>query len=119
LTTIGLDRPNVVLSNVYPAHQSVNEWFNPMAFAPNSLGTWGNAGRDSLVGPGSFELDLALSRFFPLGEERKLEARWEVFNAINHANFGQPDFTQTDPQFGQLVSAADPRILQFALKFFF
>lgn len=120
LTNNGLDRPNMVLSNPYAPSNNVNQWLNPAAFVPNPLGTFGNSGRNSLRGPGSVEFDIALSRFFSLGSEaRRLEARFEAFNVINHPNFAVPDNTVTDSTFGQIQSAADPRILQAAVKFYF
>ena len=120
LTNYGLDRPNVVLPNLYAGSNSSNQWLNPATFVPNPLGTFGDSGRNSLLGPGSVEFDFALSRIFPLGSEaRRLEARFEAFNVINHPNFGIPDNTLTDSTFGQIQTAADPRILQVALKFYF
>ncbi len=120
LTGNDLDRPNLVLSNPYPAQKNVNQWLNPAAFVPNALGTFGDSGRNSLLGPRSVELDVALSRFFALGSrEKRLEFRFEAFNVINHPNFAVPDQFLTDSTFGQIQSAADPRILQAALKFYF
>lgn len=119
LTGNGNDRPNQVLSNPYLKNGNTNQWLNPAAFVLNPLGTFGDSGRDSLLGPGSVEFDLALSRLFPLGETRSLEFRFEAFNVINHPNFNVPDNTETDSTFGQILSAQDPRILQFALKLSF
>lgn len=119
LTGNGNDRPNQVLPNPYLKNRNTNQWINPAAFVLNPLGTFGNSGRDALLGPGSVNFDMALSRLFPLGEARSLEFRFEAFNVINHANFAVPDNTVTDSTFGQILSAADPRILQFALKFSF
>ncbi|MGA8540718.1 MAG: carboxypeptidase regulatory-like domain-containing protein [Terriglobales bacterium] len=119
LTNNMLDRPNVILSNPY-ANSNATQWLNPAAFIPNPLGTFGDSGRNSLRGPGNVEVDMALSRFFPLGSEaRRLEARFEAFNIINHPNLGVPDNTLSDSTFGQIQTASDPRILQFALKFYF
>lgn len=64
-------------------------------------------------------IDTDLSRFFPLGETKKFEFRFEAFNAINRPNFGLPTLTMTSAQFGRITGAGDPRILQFALKFWF
>jgi hypothetical protein len=119
LTGIELDRPNMVLSNAYPAAQSTNEWINPAAFALSPLGTYGNSRRNSFLGPDFFNIDVALSRAFPLGETRRIEARFEAFNVTNHPNFAPPVNTLTSSSFGRIQSAADPRILQAALKFVF
>jgi hypothetical protein len=69
-------------------------------------------------------VDFALSKSFPLSfghfsESQKLYFRAEAFNLFNRANFGRPDNTLTDPTFGQVLSAGDPRILQLALKYSF
>ena len=119
LTGVNWDRPTVVSTDSYPSSQSPTQWFNPSAFTANALGTFGNSGRDALLGPRSVELDVSLSRNFPLGEQRHLEARFEAFNAINHPNFGIPSNTLTQATFGKILSAADPRIFQFAMKLFF
>jgi hypothetical protein len=100
------------------------EWFNTAAFTFNAPGTFGNSGRDILRRPGLATVDFALSKSFPLSfghfsESQRLYFRAEAFNLFNRANFGRPDNTLTDPTFGQVLSAADPRILQLALKYSF
>jgi hypothetical protein len=118
LTGVGLDRPNVVADpNV--ANPSIRQWFNPAAFKANAPGTYGNAGRDSLTGPGAFTMDVALIRSFAVRERQSLDVRVEAFNALNHPAFSTPVATLSDPNFGRILSAADPRILQFALKYRF
>jgi len=59
--------------------------------------------------------DFNLAKDFPLSERFKMQFRAEFFNAFNHTNFGVPGVT-FGSGFGQLVSAADARIIQFALK---
>jgi len=119
-TGVGWDRPNVVLSNpLYPSQQSPSKWFNPAAFTPNAIGTYGNAGRDSILGPHAVYLNSALMRSFPVSETKRFEFRFEMFNALNHPNFGLPNTSMKSSQFGQITSAGDPRILQFGLKFYF
>ncbi|MBV9081837.1 MAG: TonB-dependent receptor, partial [Acidobacteriaceae bacterium] len=130
LTGINLDRPNLV-PGVNPYSASIGpqlQWFNINAFSPNAPGTFGNLGRDVLRGPGQVNVDLALSRIFALTERYRLEARGEAFNAINHTNFNLPrtgtvGVTDVDAitanNFGRILSAKDPRILQFALKLYF
>ena len=86
-----------------------------------------------LRGPGSIQFDASLSRIFGIHEAIKLEARAEAFNIINHTNFvaaatgtGIPGLSTSGIQlnlnssnFGQITTAGDPRILQFALKLYF
>ena len=136
LTGVGLDRPNQVLPNVYNSTLGPQlQYLNAAAFSPNALGTFGNVGRDSIRGPGQFNFDLALSRYFAITEHLRLEARAEAFNAINHTNFAPnlsvgissasvPSGSVSSPSassgtFGQITGAGDPRILQFALKLVF
>jgi hypothetical protein len=116
LTGQGQDRPNVVLASSYAAHKSVALWLNPAAFVPNAMGTFGNFGRNALFGPGNFAFDASLSRRFALRERVRLEARFEAFNAINHTNFNDPTTTLNSSNFGKILGAGDPRILQFAVK---
>ncbi len=97
-------------------------YFNINAFTLNALGTPGNAGRRSFIGPGEINFDLALLKTFTIKESRTLQFRFEAFNAFNHANFFGPlavDGDISSNLFGQVVNAAPPREVQGAVKFFF
>lgn len=104
---------------VTPSHRGVTEYFNPAAFTNAAPGTYGNTSRNFLTGPARVDLDFSLFKEFPIHEHGKLQFRTEFFNLFNHPNFGTPDSNVGDGSFGQLTSAADGRILQFALKYIF
>ena len=113
------DRPNVV-GDPRVSNPTLAKWFNTAAFVNAPIGSLGNAGRSIILGPGSWNVDMAFSRFFPVTERQKLDFRAEAFNVMNHARFGSPNTTLSSQQtFGQILSAGDPRILQFALKYIF
>jgi outer membrane receptor protein involved in Fe transport len=117
-------RPEVVGNPVLPGGRStaseVSEWFNPAAFTLAPVGTYGNAGRNSLVGPGSFVANAAVFRDFalPFREHMKLQFRSEFFNLFNNVNFNNPNAT-LGPNMGRITSANDARVIQFALKLLF
>ncbi len=118
------ERPNQVLANPLCDNPRPSCWINPAAFQEPAFGTLGNSGRSSIPGPGFWEIDTALSRIFRVHEAMSLEARGEAFNLTNSFRAGAPGqplviTTRSSPQFGQILSAQDPRILQFALKFVF
>jgi hypothetical protein len=117
-TGVGLDRPNVT-GQPYLRNTTSLLWLNPAGFAANPVGTFGNAGVYSLSAPRYINMDVGLSRSFRVHESQRLEARFEVFNAANHVNFSAPVATVTNARFGQITSAGDPRILQFAMKYHF
>jgi hypothetical protein len=97
-------------------------YFNIAAFTLNALGTPGNASRRSFIGPGEINFDLALLKTLKFTESKSLQFRIEAFNAFNHANFFGPAAVNADISsslFGQVVSAAPPRLMQAALKFMF
>ncbi|MBA2493445.1 MAG: TonB-dependent receptor [Acidobacteria bacterium] len=108
--------PNVSTPNV-------DGFFNTAAFQalPGTLMRFGLQPRNSLRGPGFASLDLAIHRRFGLGRENtNLEFRWEVFNALNRANFGLPNRTVNSSSFGTITTLqGDPRIMQFAVRFNF
>jgi len=92
LTGAGNDRPNVVAgAETYSGapHGLFYQYINPNLYTPNALGTFGNAGHNSLRAPGSFTIDLALTREFRLKERLTLHARGEAFNLLNYPNFGR------------------------------
>ena len=139
INTSNNDRPDVVLSNVFATNPVCNngatpcvQYLNKGAFIPNPLGTYGNLGRNSIRGPGNVNVDVALSRLFPITERFRLQARMDTFNVFNHANFvgaispagtvsAYSTFSNnlTAATFGRVQAAFDPRILQFAMKLFF
>jgi hypothetical protein len=92
------------------------------AFAQPALGTYSLQKPLTILGPGSYELDMALSRNFrvPKTDSQQLQFRWEVFNIPNEAIFtGTAAAAITSATFGNFTTAADPRIMQFALKYIF
>jgi hypothetical protein len=121
LTGVGNDRPNVVSTTAYTGapHGLRYQFVNPNLFVANLMGTFGNAGHNSLRGPGYFDVDLALSRQFRLTERFALHARAEAFNLLNHPNFNLPNPNISSSTFGQITSASDPRILQASMKLVF
>ncbi len=113
------DRPNVVVGCSNSGFQTVAQWINPACFSTPGAGTFGNLGRNVLIGPGMVNLDFALDRNFTITEQVRLQFRAEAFNIFNHPNFNLPNTSYGTPSFGSLTSAMDPRELQFALKFIF
>ncbi|HTB14539.1 MAG TPA: carboxypeptidase-like regulatory domain-containing protein [Bryobacteraceae bacterium] len=101
-----------------------NEYFNPAAFATPATGTYGNVGRDTLIGPGIAELDLSALKKTALSERVTLQFRAEFFNILNRANFGTPNavvFSSAtsgiSPTAGVITSTSTTsRQIQFGLK---
>jgi hypothetical protein len=83
-------RPDLV-GNPNPAQPTPARWYNPDAYATPGEFTFGNAGRNSLVGPGTRTADLYLRKEFKIRGRARLELRIEAFNVFNHPNFGLPD----------------------------
>jgi hypothetical protein len=131
LTGVGADRPNVV-SGVTTMVGTLNEYFNPAAFAGGCtttayvgnpscvpLGSFGNAARDIIHGPGTIQWDMSLTRRFQFSERWKMEFRSDFFNIMNHANWGNPATGLTSSTFGQITSFGSPRLIQMNMKLFF
>lgn len=124
---IGSDRADLLASSAKSAvlgagrsHTAlVNEWFKTSDFAVNQPGTYGNSGKGSLRSPRFFNTDLSAMKTTRVGDRLSLEFRAEFYNLFNNVNFGPPDNVVTDSGFGQITSAGDPRIMQFALKALF
>ena len=134
-TSTGYDRTNVtgispVLNNPTPG-----QWFNIQAFSLQPVGTYGNAGRNVARGPGIFDWDFSTLKNFYFAEKRYLQFRFEVFNFLNHPNFGDPNNNLGNNRvdqngvpipgtgsFGTITSTRagiDMRELQFSLKVIF
>ncbi len=97
-------------------------YFDTSLFQPNALGTPGTAARRFFYGPGMFNSDIALMKCFDFSEARTLQFRLETFNTFNHTQFFGPAAVNGNidsANFGQVIHAAPPRLMQLALKFLF
>jgi hypothetical protein len=84
------------------------------------LGRVGTAPRTICCGPGISDTDISFIKNIPVNERSHFEFRAELFNIFNHTQFYNPDGNSTDgSQFGQVTQVKDPRLAQFALKFYF
>ena len=114
---------NPVLDTGRSKGQKVAAYFDVKRFANASPGTWGNLGRNALVGPGYSNIDASLVKTFrlPLLKEGvKGELRCDVFNLFNSTHLSNPDTYQASDTFGQILGTnGEPRILQLGLKLSF
>ena len=113
------DRPDLV-RDASLDDRSPDRWFDAGAFAIPAFGSFGNAGRNILDGPGRQNVNLGVIKHLALGQsEWRLQLRAEAFNLFNRANFNLPDAFVGSPTFGQVVSADSPRRCQFGVRLIF
>ena len=118
--TVGLaTRPNRVAGTSTAGPKTVAEWFNTAAFAGPPVGFFGNATPGTITGPGTVNFDMALYKNFQVTEGSKFQFRAEFFNIFNHTNFAGVSTVFGAGNFGQVTSARDPRIMEFALRYDF
>jgi hypothetical protein len=98
-----------------------DRWFNAECFRVPAAGTFGNNGRNTLIGPGLATVDLSIFKGFRMAADHQLQFRAEIFNLLNRANFGQPNATIDSPlTVGRIsTTATDSRQIQLALKYLF
>ena len=120
-TGAGSDRPNRGGDpNLPRGDRSIDRWFDTSAYSLEPLGTFGNAGRNNVFGPGIFSWDASLLRNFRTGRGTTLQFRAEAFNLPNHPIWAEPNTSFTSPNFGRISNTRRPmRELQFGLKFIF
>jgi hypothetical protein len=100
--------------------RSINRWFNPAAFSTPPAFTWGTLGRNTLRGPGLFNIDASAAKRFLLTERVGLQFRVEFFNALNHPQFGIPSSTIGVGGVGTITSTQRAnRQMQMALRLSF
>ena len=93
--------------------------FNYLAFALPAPGQWGNAGRDTIIGPSQFSLNGSLGRTFRLTERRSIDLRFDATNALNHVTFTRFNTTIGSNTLGLLSNPSNMRSLQATLRFRF
>jgi hypothetical protein len=116
-------RPNYILGQTVAlsgSAQTANRFFNTAAFSLPAAGTFGNLGRNTIIGPGLTDLDMVIAKNIALRERVKLQLRAECFNLFNHPNYNIVGRIINDPTtFGKVLSQLDPRQLQFGAKLLF
>jgi hypothetical protein len=131
LTGLGRDRAEQVAPNVYGGngcgtHIPCVNYLNPSSFVTKytatsfPLGTYGNAGKDDIYGPGYVTWDGGLMKNFAVTESKYFQFHAEFFNLLNHTNLGNPNMTANSPTFGAIQGInGNPRVGQLALKLIF
>ncbi|PYV80950.1 MAG: hypothetical protein DMG05_30765 [Acidobacteria bacterium] len=124
LANVGRDdaylRPNLI-GNPNPSKRTAERWVNPEAFDIPQF-SYGNVGRNSFRSGAVCSTDLALSKQFLLSETIRLEFRAEAFNLFNVMNYGPPELTLGESNFGRITGLADnqyPRQFQFGMRLSF
>ena len=127
---LGVDRANIGAGpaqrpdqiqdpNLSGDDRTPDRWFNTAAFALPAQFTFGSAPRNSVLGPGFVNMDLAIAKTWSLPGTTTLEFRWEVFNLFNRANFDIPSRIFGTGNFGRIFSAKNAREMQFGLRLAF
>ena len=96
------------------------QWFNTAAFSVPAAFTYGDAGRNIVIGPGIFNTDASIIRNFMLGGSKSIQFRLEAFNLFNKPIWGDPQMALSSPLYGQINTTRSPmRELQIGVKFAF
>ncbi len=114
------DRPDRLGSgSLEPASRSVDAWFNAIDFAAPAPYTYGNSGRNILVGPPYANWDLSVIKQTRFSDGNLIELRVELFNAFNQVNFEVPNATFGTSVFGKIFGAYRAREIEVALRYSF
>jgi hypothetical protein len=108
------DRPNVAGDAKLDSPNS-DRWFNTSAFSMPAFGSFGDAGRNILTGPGYANINFAVIKSVPCWSVR-VQLRAEAFNLLNRTNLDLPDAFFGSSTFGQVLSAGSPRRIQFGVR---
>jgi trimeric autotransporter adhesin len=115
----GSARPNLVPGqSIQVSNPGIQEWFNTAAFTAPS-GPFGDAGRNTIIGPGTISVNMAVSKTIQIKEMQSFEMRISANNVFNHANFTSIDTTLGSPTFGQVVAAGGMRTGQLTARYRF
>jgi outer membrane receptor protein involved in Fe transport len=115
-------RPDLVAGvSPVPQDQSITRWINPAAFAQPAAFTFGDAPRflSNLRAPSYFNWDMGIQKWWNMTEAMRFQFRFEMFNALNHPDFFEPDTNLGDSNFGTITAAYPARTVQFGAKFYF
>ena len=118
--TAGTLRPNLVPGqSISSSNSSIAEWFNTAAFIAPTTCSYGNARRNSIIGPGSKVFDMAFTKIVPLKESRMLEFRAQATNIFNLVNYSSIDTSLNSPTFGRVTAVGGMRQFTMTARFRF
>src|SRR6185369_3754680 len=119
-TNIANDRPDATGQSISLATPTTDQWFNTAAFALQPIYNFGNAGRNTVLGPRGFYWDFSTHKDFRIKEGHELQFRAEAFNVLNHPVWGLPNTSLSSTNFGRITSTnGSMRQMQLALKYVF
>jgi hypothetical protein len=103
------------------------QWFNPGAYAAPQPWQWGNAERNGVYGPGSWNWDIGLQKAFSITEKHRVQIRADFLDAFNHFNLGTPSGTIADTRdgglpnttSGKIFTGSGNRVVQLGIKYMF
>jgi hypothetical protein len=115
----GAHRPDVVPGqSIQSGNQNILQWFNTAAFI-TPAGPFGDAGRNTIIGPGTIDFDMSFAKNIQLKEMQALELRFSANNIFNTAHFTSIDTTLGSPTFGRVVAAGSMRKAQITTRYRF
>ncbi len=113
-------RPNLVAGqSIEISNPSIGKWFNTAAFAAPPPGQYGNARRNSIIGPPTHVFDMAITKVIPVRESRTLELRAQATNVFNIPNYSSIDTSVTSPTFGRVTAVGAMRQITMTARFRF
>ena len=115
---MNLERPNVI-ENPNSGPRTPSQWFATSGFVLPAQNTFGDAGRNIVIGPALTGLDLSVQKEEALHDRLRLQLRFDAYNALNHVNFNLPGRIFGASNFGVITSAGDSREMQASVKLTF
>ena len=112
-------RPDVSGNPNLDSGRNADRWFDTAVFSLPAPYNFGNSPRNSVLGPGSAQVDVVFQKQVQRSAAVRLELRWEIFNLLNRTNFDLPNRIAFTPNFGRIFSAQPPRQMQFGAKLIF
>ncbi|HEU0142625.1 MAG TPA: carboxypeptidase regulatory-like domain-containing protein, partial [Bryobacteraceae bacterium] len=112
---IALPRSNRVCDG-RKSSPTMDQYFDAECFPAQPPNTFGNSGRNVIIGPGSQLWDMSLARVFAIWERLQLSLRGEVYSVFNHQNWGSPNTDVFSPTLGKIFGKSSPRTIQLGAK---
>jgi len=117
--TNGTLRANYTGAPIALGDPTVGQYFNPAAFSIPAPGTFGNAGRNTIIGPGTSLMNLGVTRNVSFGQRRGISIQLLANNIFNTVQFASIDTVVNSPTFGQVISVRPMRRVQLLMRFRF